>query len=161
MRIATWNINSVRLRQGLVLKTLQELNIDVLCLQETKTEDLTYPEEFFDKNGYTYQAFAGQKSYNGVAIISKIPLQDVEIIPHVQDDKRHISAKIEVDGKQVEIHNFYIPAGGDEPDVKTNPKFKHKLDYIDTVKNWFKKNRKKMDDIIIVGDFNIAPYELA
>ncbi len=160
MKIATWNINSVRLRREIVSKFLLENNIDILCLQETKTEDATYPKEFFDDIGYGHQHFSGQKSYNGVAIISKIPFETQDIIGHINDDKRDISVSFQLENDEiVELHNFYIPAGGDEPDVDINPKFKHKLEYIDSVKNWFKKNRTPKNNIIIVGDFNIAPYE--
>lgn len=159
MRIATWNINSVRLRKEMVLKFLRDFKIDTLCLQETKTEDQHFPEAFFGGAGYEYQAYSGQKSYNGVAIISRKPFTSKDIISYVNGDKRHISANLEVGGKNIELHNFYIPAGGDEPDPEVNPKFKHKLQYIDDVGSWFRENRSKDNNIIIVGDFNIAPYE--
>lgn len=159
MRIATWNINSVRLRKEMVLKFLQDYKIDILCLQETKTMDEHFPVEFFSKAGYANIIFSGEKSYNGVAIISKVPLISPNIVEIVNGDKRHISAGINVNGDKLELHNFYIPAGGDEPDPEINPKFKHKLDYVDEMGSWFANKRSKDDGVIILGDFNIAPYE--
>lgn len=159
MKISTWNINSVRLRQESVLKFLKDFNIDILCLQETKTEDKHFPEQFFTENGYKYQEFSGEKSYNGVAIISRNPVSDVKVVEYVNTDKRHISVRFNLGDEMVDLHNFYIPAGGDEPDIDINPKFKHKLDFIDEVSQYFSGNHNSDDNIIIVGDFNIAPYE--
>lgn len=155
LKIATWNINSVRLRIDFVKGFLLKENPDILCLQETKTQDEFFPHQALKDIGYDSH-FTGEKSYNGVAIISKIPLSNVKIEKFVNGDKRHISASLP---DETELHNFYIPAGGDEPDIKINPKFKHKLDFCDHMSKWFSKNRKEKDKIIIVGDFNIAPLE--
>jgi exodeoxyribonuclease-3 len=159
MKLATWNINSVRLRAELVKNVLLNNKIDVLCLQEIKAEDEFFPAEFFKNIGYSHLAFSGEKSYNGVAIISNQPLLNIQKLELYNSNKRHISAIINHNNKNFELHNFYIPAGGDEPDVNINPKFLHKLEYTDLVADWFRKNRKKSDDIILVGDLNIAPYE--
>lgn len=156
VKLATYNINSVRLRIQRVLELLQTENLDVLCLQETKTEDATFPNDALCEAGYEHTVFRGEKSYNGVAIISRLPLSDVQMVSHVQDCARHISATLP-DG--TELHNFYSPAGGDEPDPEINPKFKHKLAYVDALRDWFSEHRAKSDKIIAVGDFNIAPYE--
>ncbi len=154
MKIVTWNINSVRLRLNL-LGTLAEIsNPDVICLQETKASDEVFPQDEIKKIGYEYMAFAGEKSYNGVAILSKYPINNIFSSSFYNNDKRHISAKI----GDIEIHNFYIPAGGDEPDITINPKFKHKLEYIKLMQSWFLANRNKNDKIILLGDLNIAPH---
>jgi len=155
MRIATWNINSVRLRIEQVLKFVQDQKINLLCLQETKTEDKFFPEEEFSKIGMPYQYFRGEKSYNGVAIVSKIKLEENGYINWCsKNDCRHVSVKIK---DKIELHNFYIPAGGDEPDVSTNPKFEHKIDFLNEIKSYFIGDKKTQK--ILVGDLNIAPLE--
>lgn len=159
MKIATWNINSVRLRQNLVKDLLKDENIDVLCLQETKVEDNAFPFKSFREVGYEHIFISGQKSYNGVCVISRKPIALDEIKPLVNNDKRHISVKIKHGSETIILHNFYIPAGGDIPDVNENPKFKHKLDYNDTIRAYLKKKHDKKDNIILLGDLNIAPYE--
>ena len=128
MKLATWNINSVRLRINLVLDFLKDADIDVLCLQETKTEDAHFPAGALAEAGWAHHAYRGEKSYNGVAIISRLPLADPAHMDWVgRSDCRHISAQ--VDGGPL-VHNFYVPAGGDVPDREENPKFGHKLDFI-------------------------------
>jgi len=155
MKIATWNINSVRLRIEQVLKFIHDQNIDVLCLQETKTEDQFFPSEKFSKIGIKYQYFRGEKSYNGVAILSKTKLKENGFINFCEkSDCRHISVKL---GEKIELHNFYVPAGGDEPDTSTNPKFAHKIDFLNEMNSYFRRNKKTQK--ILVGDLNIAPLE--
>jgi len=155
MRIVTWNINSVRLRINLLAKLCLEQKPDIICLQETKTEDKTFPLEAIKQMGFEHVVYAGEKSYNGVAIISRYPISDSFSLKIYNDDKRHICAKID----DFEIHNFYVPAGGDEPDVKINPKYKHKLAYVKLMQEWFAENRSKTEKIILAGDLNIAPHE--
>ena len=105
--------------------------------------------------GFCYIVARGQKSYNGVAIISKVPIKDMGSINYANlDHARHVSAVLE---NGITIHNHYIPAGGDIPDRKVNEKFGQKLDYLDHLMNSFKK--KKPVKSILVGDLNIAPYE--
>ncbi len=156
MRIATWNINSVRLRQGLVLDLINEAAPDIICLQETKTPDEHFPAQTFIEAGYEHIHFTGMKSYNGVAILSKIPFQETHIHSRVgKDDCRHISVKC----NGFDLHNLYIPAGGDEPDRTINEKFGHKLDFVDEMRDFFEQNYTANDNVIVVGDFNIAPQE--
>jgi exodeoxyribonuclease III len=155
MKIVTWNINSVRLRLGLIKRLIEIHNPDVIALQEIKVIDDLFPSDFFKTLGYKYLYFSGQKSYNGVAIISRIPAENPLSLQFFNDDKRHIGIKI----GDIEIHNFYIPAGGDIPDVTQNPKFKHKLEYIGLIHSWLKTNKTKKDNLILLGDFNIAPHE--
>ena len=153
MRIATWNINSIRLRIQLVIDFIKEHDIDVLCLQETKTEDQYFPAAAFAEAGWPHQVFRGEKSYNGVAIIARAPLRDSQHKAWAgKSDCRHIAA-VTADG--VRIDNFYVPAGGDVADPDENPKFAHKLQFIDDMTQHFLANRPKRQ--ILVGDLNIAP----
>ena len=156
MRIITWNINSVRLRIGLVKQLLAEHAPDVLCLQETKTPDEKFPLAAIQEAGYEHVHMHGMKGYNGVAIISRHPFEATDIHHRCgKEDCRHISAKF----KDFELHNLYIPAGGDEPDPAINEKYKHKLDFVEELTAWFKETYTSEDSVIAVGDFNIAPYE--
>jgi exodeoxyribonuclease III len=155
MRIATWNINSVRLRLPQVLKLIKDKNIDLLCLQETKTPDEYFPIEEFENIGFNYQFFRGEKSYNGVAILSKIKISEGFHRNWCnKNDTRHISVKLK---NNIEIHNFYVPAGGDEPDISSNQKFKHKISFLNEMYEYFLKNKKV--NKILVGDLNIAPLQ--
>ena len=155
MRIATWNINSVRLRINQVIKFIQEQKIDVICLQETKTLDEYFPSDEFKKNGYVYQYYRGEKSYNGVAIISNTKLTHTNYINFCEKgDARHIFVKFKND---VELHNFYVPAGGDEPDININLKFEHKISFLNEMKENLSKDKKTKK--VLVGDLNIAPLE--
>ncbi len=154
MRLATWNINSVRLRLDLVIDRLQGLDLDVLCLQETKTEDQHFPADALAAAGWPHIAMRGEKSYNGVAIISRLPIAEQNFMNWAgRSDCRHICASI----NEQMIHNFYVPAGGDEPDRTVNPKFGHKLDFIDEMTSWF--SASKPHRCVLVGDLNIAPME--
>ncbi len=155
MKIVTWNINSIRLRMPLLKSFTDEHQPDIIAIQETKVQDIAFPLGDCISLGYPYVRFSGEKSYNGVAIISKFPIEEEFCLEFYNQDKRHIAAKI----NGIEIHNFYVPAGGDEPDVDINPKFKHKLSYLDSMNEWFLKNRHKEQDIVLVGDLNIAPLE--
>ena len=153
MKLATWNINSVRLRLPLVLQFLKDADIDVLCLQETKTEDQYFPAAVFAEAGWPHQVFRGEKSYNGVAIIARAPLRDSQHKAWAgKSDCRHIAA-VTADG--VRIDNFYVPAGGDVADPDENPKFARKSHFIDDMTQHFVANRPKRQ--ILVGDLNIAP----
>ena len=155
MRIATWNINSVRLRIHHVLRFIKEQNIDVMCLQETKTPDEFFPKYELEKCGFKHQKYRGEKSYNGVAIISKFEFTDCGHINWCKkNDTRHIYVKI---NNNIELHNFYVPAGGDEPDISINPKFEHKISFINEMKNYFLSDTKT--NKILVGDLNVAPLQ--
>ena len=152
MKLTTWNINSVRLRLPLVLAKLAELDTDVLCLQETKTQDEHFPHAAIAEAGWPHIAMRGEKSYNGVAILSRLPITNISHMNWAgRTDCRHISATI----SGLTIHNFYIPAGGDEPDRDKNPKFGHKLDFLAEMTNYFGKNQPQKS--VLVGDLNIAP----
>jgi exodeoxyribonuclease-3 len=156
IRIATWNINSLRLRFDQVKKVLIEQQIDIIALQETKVRDEYFPLKQCKAIGYHYIYYRGEKSYNGVALLSRIKLEIGESLSLFNADARHIS--VVVNG-EFELHNFYVPAGGDIPDQALNPKYNHKLKYLDAMQEWFAKNRKANDKMILVGDLNIAPFE--
>ncbi len=153
--LATWNINSVRLRAGLVERLLTEEAPDILCLQECKSPVDKIPLDGFRALGYGHIVARGQKGYNGVAILSKLPLEDAGSLDFAGlGHARHVAARLE-DGTL--IHNFYVPAGGDVPDRAVNDKFGQKLDYLTDLRDWFRGNRP--DRSILVGDLNIAPRE--
>jgi len=155
LRLATWNINSVRLRLPLVLRLLKEEQPDILCLQETKTPDDKFPIKEIEAAGYAHHAIRGEKGYNGVAILSRVPLTDIGHHDFcAKGDTRHVMAK----AQGITIHNCYVPAGGDEPDRDKNEKFGHKLDFVDEMAAWLKDGAPSGPSIL-VGDLNIAPLE--
>ncbi len=153
--LATWNINSVRLREPIVLKLMQEEAPDVLCLQECKSPVEKIPTESFAALGYTHMVARGQKGYNGVAILSRLPITEVASHDHADlGHARHIAAKLD---NGVVINNYYVPAGGDVPDREVNEKFGQKLDYLTEMRDMFHADNPQKS--ILVGDLNIAPRE--
>lgn len=153
--IATWNINSVRLRAELVARLLRDEAPDVLCLQECKSPVDKIPLETFAALGYGHMVARGQKGYNGVAILSRLPLQDAGHRDFVgKGDARHVAARLD---NGLTIHNYYIPAGGDVPDRDVNEKFGHKLDFLAEMRAWFTDTAPEKS--VLVGDLNIAPRE--
>jgi exodeoxyribonuclease III len=159
LSVATWNINSVRLRMPIVERLLLENAPDILCLQETKCPDEQFPSAAFRKLGYHHIAFSGQKGYHGVAIVARRPIELVEKRRFCDiEDCRHISVRFSAGGKLLTLHNFYVPAGGDEPDPAVNWKFKHKLDFVAEM-NAIRADRDEDSGSILVGDLNIAPLE--
>ncbi len=153
--LATWNINSVRLREPIVCKLMEEESPDVLCLQECKSPIDKIPLEGFAALGYRHMIGRGQKGYNGVAILSKLPIREVGAVDYAAlGHARHIAGQLE---NGVTIHNFYVPAGGDVPDRDKNEKFGQKLDYLTEMRDAFHGERPEKS--ILVGDLNIAPRE--
>lgn len=157
--LSTWNINSVRLRMPIVEQFLALRQPDVLCLQEIKCETALFPYDAFRALGYEHIEVHGQKGYHGVAVVSKLPISE----GHRQDycsvgDARHLSVYVETGGKRIRVHNFYVPAGGDEPDRAINAKFGHKLDFIEEMKA-LRADAVAGVSSILVGDLNIAPLE--
>jgi exodeoxyribonuclease-3 len=160
MKITTWNINSVRLRMPLVAQFLKEQAPDILCLQETKCRNAEFPTADFRSLGYEHFAINGQKGYHGVAIVSKHPIQLLEMRDFCEKgDARHISVGLANGDAPLIVHNFYVPAGGDEPDADSNPKFAHKLDFLDEMAAWIARDRVTDGRVLLVGDLNIAPLE--
>jgi exodeoxyribonuclease-3 len=160
VRIATWNINSLRLRLPLLKELVAALDPDVICLQETKVIDALFPHDGPVQLGYPYVAFRGMKGYNGVAIFSRRPVEPVVTSPDwcAKGDCRHLSVRLDAPGGAIELHNFYVPAGGDVPDREQNAKYGHKLDFIAETQNWFAA-RRGIGRAVLVGDLNIAPLE--
>ena len=154
LRIATWNINSVRFRLDIVERFLVEHTPDVLCLQETKVIDDGFPHAMFEALGYHHRLLNGQKMHHGVATVSRVPLVEERRFDWQDNgEARHIGARLPCG---VLIENVYIPAGGDVPDRIVNPKFRQKLDFLGRMLTWSESLR---DASIIVGDFNVAPLE--
>ena len=155
IKVCSWNINSVRLREDSVCRLLSEETPDVLCLQECKSPEDKIPAEKFSELGYKYLIASGQKGYNGVAILSKIPLEDAGSLDLAQlGHARHVAARLP---NGVTIHNHYVPAGGDVPDREQNEKFGQKLDYLTELRDIFAAQKPQRS--ILVGDLNIAPRE--
>lgn len=152
LRIASWNINSVRARAAMVGQFLDEAQPDILCLQETKVEDTLFPHELFTQRGYAHIHLCGQKMHHGVAIISRVPVaDDVRHDWQANGEARHIGVTLP---GGVRLENVYIPAGGDIPDRTQNPKFGQKLDFLEQMIDW---SGALDQPTILVGDFNIAP----
>jgi exodeoxyribonuclease-3 len=157
VRLVTWNINSVRLRIDNIRRLVAEWAPDVLCLQETKTPDEHFPRETFETLGYSHMLVHGMKGYNGVAILSRTPFLSASTKAWCSRlDCRH--AVVELFGG-IELHNIYVPAGGDVPDPDVNWKFAHKLRFLDEITAWFAAQRRDGSPMIAVGDLNIAPLE--
>ncbi|MBV9527284.1 exodeoxyribonuclease III [Sphingomonas sp.] len=154
LKIASWNINSVRARLALVERLIADEQPDILCLQETKALNDVFPVELFHGHGYRHQQLNGQRMHHGVAILSRVPLAD----PGKHDwqdngEARHIGVRLECG---IRLENVYVPAGGDTPDRLVNPKFGQKLDFIERMTRW---SEGLKEPSIILGDFNVAPLE--
>ena len=155
LKIVSWNINSVRLRAPNVAAFVEEEQPDVVCLQETKCQDGEFPEKAFKEMGLPHLVLNGQKGgHHGVAIASRLPIERIEA-PDLcrHGHSRVIAAKV----AGVEVHNIYLPAGGDEPDPEVNDKFAHKLDFLERLGPAYKKQSKTPR--VLVGDLNVAPHE--
>ena len=158
MRIATWNINSLRLRLGLLARLRDALDPDVICLQETKVPDDLFPADGPAALGYPHVARRGMKGYNGVAILSRFPLAIDDAAPDWcgRGDCRHLKVAVDAPGGPIALHDFYVPAGGDIPDATLNPKFAHKLAFVDEAIAHF-RGMGIAARTVLVGDLNIAP----
>jgi exodeoxyribonuclease-3 len=154
LTIASWTINSVRARLAIVEKFLREEAPDILCLQEIKVEDSQFPAGMFHALGYVNQIICGQRMHHGVAILSKLPIQ--EEARHdwqANGEARHVGVRLPCG---IRLENVYVPAGGDIPDREVNPKFGQKLDFIGRMTRW---SESCGAPTIMVGDFNVAPLE--
>jgi len=158
MRIATWNVNSVRTRLDQVLAWLAAERPEVLCLQETKVADELFPLEPFRALGYE-AAISGQKAYNGVAILSRLPLEDVQVgfaallpddpeAPGLGEQKRLISAQI----AGLRVLNLYVPNGSS----LRSEKYAYKLEWLACLKRYLDAQETQGEPLVMVGDFNIA-----
>jgi exodeoxyribonuclease-3 len=155
LRVATWNVNSVRLRAEQVARFVAENRPDVICMQETKCREAEFPSKAFVDMGLPHLAIAGQKGWHGVAIASRLPIAPASPLDACREGHaRCVSGVI----AGVEIRNFYIPAGGDVPDRALNPKFDHKLDFFERLTKEM-AGRNPSDPILVAGDLNVAPGE--
>jgi exodeoxyribonuclease-3 len=155
LRICTWNVNSVRLRAEQAARFVADHAPDVLCLQEIKCQEGEFPAEAFAAMGLPHLKIAGQKGWHGVAIASRLPIEDAPKLDVCREGHARCVA-VKVAG--VEIQNFYIPAGGDVADPELNPKFAHKLDFYARLTAYMAK-RDPRDPLVVTGDLNVAPGE--
>jgi exodeoxyribonuclease-3 len=154
LKIASWNINSVRFRLPIVAQFLETEAPDILCLQETKVEDGAFPRADFHALGYEHVLLHGQRMHHGVAIVSRLPLvEEVRNDWQANGEARHLGVRLP---SGIRLENVYVPAGGDIPDRALNPKFGQKLDFLARMTDWSSDLRVPT---IMVGDFNIAPLE--
>lgn len=143
----------MRLRAKSVVRLLQTCAPDVLCLQECKTPVAEFPYQCFANAGYPHAVVRGQKGYNGVAIIARVPIEDCGQHRFCnRDDARHVA--VYVPSAQVTIHNIYVPSGGGIPNLETNPKFVYKLQFLSEMQAWFAG--QSMQRSLCLGDFNVA-----
>jgi len=163
LKVTTWNINSVRLRINSVTRFLRTAQPDVLCLQEIKCQNELFPANRFKRLGYEHIAVNGQKGYHGVAVVSRLPFDTNSAKQYCgKGDSRHVGVVFgEKAGLKdpVRLHNYYVPAGGDEPDPEINPKFEHKLSFLDELRACPHMLPARDERSIVVGDLNVAPLE--
>jgi exodeoxyribonuclease-3 len=163
LKITTWNVNSVRFRIDLVAKFIKAARPDILCLQETKCPDDKFPLKRFKRLGYEHVAMNGQKGYHGVVVLSRLPFDETSKRGFCGvNDSRHVSVTLgERAGLKdpIVIHNLYVPAGGDLPDPEVNPKFKHKLSFLDEMRECKEVHVNGHVRSILLGDLNVAPRE--
>ena len=149
MKIATFNANSIRIRMPIIIDWLGQEQPDILCLQETKVQDKDFPASSFQEAGYEI-IFKGQKSYNGVALATKLPAVDIRYDLYEQGDEqaRFISALI----GGISIINVYVPQGF----AVGSDKFEYKLRWLRDLQTFVSENYSPQDPLIVTGDFNVA-----
>ncbi len=151
-KIATWNVNSLKVRLPHVLQWLESESPDVLALQETKSIDENFPVEEINAAGYQV-SFIGQKTYNGVATLCKTPMETVaNCIPDYDDEQRRVLA---INNSNVTILNLYVPNGSEV----NSDKYRYKLEWFSKLHPFIKQLQEKNERLIILGDFNIAPED--
>jgi len=153
MKVASFNVNSLRARLALVLQWLSETQSDVLCVQETKVQDIDFPTDEFERSGYGY-AFKGQKSYNGVAIFSRSEITNTQF--GFDNEPRDRARLIKTEINDIVIVNTYIPQGY----LPESEKFEYKLKWFKRLGRYFDENFKPTSPVLWVGDFNIAPQPI-
>jgi exodeoxyribonuclease-3 len=152
MKVATWNVNSLRVRLPQVLAWLAGNPVDLLAIQETKLSDNSFPQAEIEAAGYQV-AFAGQKTYNGVALLSRQPLTDVQIgIPGYRDEQKRVIA---ANCNGARIINLYVPNG----QAVGSEKYQYKLIWLETLHGWLGTELRQHPQIVVLGDFNIAPAD--
>ncbi len=152
MKIATWNVNSLKVRLPHVLDWLAANQPDVLCLQETKTEDPQFPIKELQDAGY-HSVFAGQKTYNGVALLAREPMTHVQIgIPNFADDQRRVIA---ANVKGTRLVCVYVPNG----QSVGSDKFEYKLKWLAALREWLRGELSQHPKLAVLGDYNVAPED--
>ena len=152
MKLATWNVNSLKVRLPQVLDWLAANPVDALCLQETKQQDADFPKDELQSAGY-HSVYSGQKTYNGVAILSREPLLDVQTgIPGFEDEQKRVIAAT-LNG--VRIVCVYVPNG----QSLDSDKYRYKLDWLDALNGWLKEELQRHPGLALLGDYNIAPED--
>jgi len=156
MKLATWNVNSLKVRLPHLLDWLAATQADVVCLQETKLEDANFPRAEIEAAGYQV-AFSGQKTYNGVAIVSRLPLEDAQAgIPGFADEqKRVLAATVDAGGTQTRVVCIYIPNG----QSLDSDKYLYKLRWLNALHSWLKDELARYPCLALLGDYNIAPED--
>jgi exodeoxyribonuclease-3 len=152
MKLATWNVNSLKVRLPHVLDWLAANPVDVLCLQETKQQDSDFPQAALQEAGY-HSVFNGQKTYNGVAILSREPASDVQygIPDFANEQKRVIAATI----NDIRVVCVYIPNG----QSIDSDKYQYKLAWLRALHDWLKQELTRYPKLVLLGDYNIAPED--
>lgn len=152
MKLATWNVNSLKVRLPQVVDWLAANPVEVLCLQETKQQDGDFPQAELRAAGY-HSVFSGQKTYNGVAILSRMPANDVQYgLPDFPDEQKRIIAAT-FDG--VRVVNVYVPNG----QSVDSDKYRYKLDWLEALRGWLGQELARHPKLALLGDFNIAPED--
>jgi exodeoxyribonuclease-3 len=152
MKIATWNVNSLKVRLPHLLEWLAANPVDVVCLQETKQQDADFPDGELRQAGY-HAAFSGQKTYNGVAILSRTPLTEVQAgIPGLADEQKRVLAAT-CDG--VRIVCVYVPNG----QSVDSDKYQYKLTWLAALHDWLRAEMQTHPRLAVLGDYNIAPED--
>lgn len=152
-KIASWNVNSLKVRLEHVLDWLEQTGMDVLAIQETKTQDENFPVERFKERGYEL-VYSGQKTYNGVAVVAKSPITEVVTdIPGLDDPQRRILA-VTIEG--IRIINLYVPNGSEVG----SDKYQYKLSWLEKIREYIAEQLKIYPRLLVLGDFNIAPEDI-
>ena len=152
MKIATWNVNSLKVRLPHLLEWLAANPVDVVCLQETKQQDADFPQDALQQAGY-HSAFSGQKTYNGVAILSRSPIEDVQYgIPALDDDQKRVIAAT---CGGVRVVCVYVPNG----QAVDSDKYQYKLNWLNALRDWLREEIKQHPRLALLGDYNIAPED--
>ena len=155
LKLVSWNINSVRLRAPNVAAFVKAEAPDIICLQETKCRNEEFPVKAFTEMGLPHLALLGQGGgHHGVAIASRLPIEEIGVPDLCREGHARIVAARVGD---LELHNIYLPAGGDEPDPDKNDKFAHKLDFLARMANHY--GDQPSHPLVILGDLNVAPHE--
>jgi exodeoxyribonuclease-3 len=154
--IATWNVNSLRVRGEQLIQWLRDVRPDVVALQETKTQDPDFPHPEFTAAGY-HSVFSGQKTYNGVALLSRMPMTDfVRDIPDFDDPPRRVlAATIATPLGHFRVINLYVPNG----QAPGSEKFAYKLKWFAALTRWLEKQAAQYPGLVVLGDFNVAPED--